>query len=514
MKLLPKTDVSPQTAVFLFYLFPIYRSTIIYLAGKTAVVVLPSSQGFSGLTFTSICRYINDQFAIEQYLKAIVFTGKADSIPVMEFHVVKEKKMDRVWQDRWQSLQEQLEQMAATYQQGPGPINSSLYALSKSLLAFGEDQFSFFWDGFDSGQLLPSLGLPPEHVLRATLDQVAFDMGIIQRIHSQRRQSGLQPAQDKADRLAQLALNAAVNSSLLPKCSVLTYFNKSANIRLIPYAPMALIGIPFSAAKVSKDLLAIPHEVGHFVYHHAPGLAAHLHATIPLYPNWINRWIEELFADVFAAYVAGPVGGLSLQDLLLDNSQEKFVRNDGEHPPDAIRPYGFNQALRHLGETQIADALDELWEQRLLTRHYPHDFTPHDSPVPMKLTQARERITETAVIFLNYLEKKRQMTRPTPWSNGDNPDTLVEAFTTWANQPPPVNHTHLLTDGENVGIRLAGDRLENGRRLGSTNTWRDWIKTESRQNVTMLIPAQAWAPVFTAGHWPVKGPEGNSDGGI
>ena len=422
--------------------------------------------------------------------------------------------MDRVWQDRWQTLHEQLEQVSATYKQASGPVNSSLHALTESLLAFGEDQFSFFWDGFDSGQLLPSMVLPPEHVLRATLDQVAFDMSIIQRIYSQRQQAKLRPAQEKADHLAQMALNVVVNGNLLPKCSVLTYFNKSANIRLIPYAPIALIGIPYTAAKVRQDLLAIPHEIGHFVYHHAPGLAAQLHASIPLYPNWINRWIEEIFADIFAAYVAGPVGGLSLQGLLLDNSQEKFVRDDGQHPPDAIRPYSFNQALRHLGDIQIADALDKRWQEQLTARHYPKDFMPYNNPTPTPLAQAQDLLTETAVIFLNYLKKERQMTRPTPWSNGDDLNTLFETFTTWCHQPPPVDRYHLLADGETVGVSLANGHLENGRHIGTTNTWRDWIKKESLQNNHLLLPAQAWVPVFTAGHWPVKGPEGNSDGGL
>ncbi|MAU00829.1 MAG: hypothetical protein CL608_27095 [Anaerolineaceae bacterium] len=423
--------------------------------------------------------------------------------------------MDTVWQDRWQALTTQLAQMSATYHQSSDPVNVSLHALTESLLAFGKDQFNFFWDGFKNKQLLPSMVLPRKHVLRATLDQVAFDMAVIQRISSQRSQAKLQTAQELADKLAQRALNVAIEGKLLPKCSVLTYCNKSANIRIIPYAPIALIGIPFSATKVNRDFLAIPHEVGHYVYHHAPGLAAQLHDCIPLYPDWINHWLEEIFADVYAAFVAGPVCGLSLQGLLLDNSQEKFVADDGEHPPDAVRPCGITEALRHLGDKQAADGLEQLWLDQLATRHYPNEFTPYNSTTAASFDQAKELIAQTAVLFLDCLENEWGLTRTTPpWTSGNKADdTLFDSFDIFCDSLT-VDPYYLKVEGENVGVYKPGNSLENARPLGSTQTWRDWIKKESRLQKEVLLPAQAWKPVFTAGYWPIKGPEGNSDGGI
>ncbi len=424
--------------------------------------------------------------------------------------------MNTVWKERWQALAEQLGQMSTIYSQSSIPVGPSLHALTESLLAFGEDQFDFFWDGFNNDRLLPSMVLPREHVLRATLDQVAFDMAIIQRIHAQRNQAELLPTQELADKLAQQALNVAIDGGLLPKCSTLTYFNKSANIRIIPYAPIALIGIPFSAVKVKKDLLAIPHEVGHYVYHHAPGFAAQLHALIPLYPDWINHWLEEIFADAFAAFVGGPVCGLSLQEMLLDNSQEKFVTDDGAHPPDAIRPFGFAAALRHLGDIQAADGLDTLWQDQLATRHYPADFTPYNSAVAASFDQAKELIAHTAVLFLNFLSKEQGLTRPTPWSSGNKAvDTLYDSFDTFCSSLT-VEQYYLKVDSGNVGVfqQSSSSNLENTRPLGSTQTWRDWIKADSRANPNTKLPAQAWVPIFTVGHWPVKGPESNSDGGI
>lgn len=424
--------------------------------------------------------------------------------------------MNTIWQDRWQALEQQLKQMIVRYGRSPDPLqNGSLCALTESLLAFGQDQFDFFWQGFSKGQLLPAMMLPQEHVFRATLDQVAFDMAIIQKIESQRQQSDLQKTLGKADKLAQSALDVAVSSGLMPQCGVLTYFNKSANIRLIPYAPLALIGVPFTAAAAPMDFLAIPHEVGHYVYHHAPGLAAALHACIPLYPNWINHWIEEIFADVYGALVAGPVIGLSFQEILLDNAQENFVIDDGSHPPDAIRPYGYCQALQHLGCTQAAEALDQAWTKRLAERHHPQDFQPHKGTGVATLEEAKLLLGKTAVTILNYLQDERQVKQPDPWSTDTTElDTLLKKFATRLNQPNKTECYGLTAVAQNIGVVKAGGQPENMRPKGSSQTWRDWFKTQSRQNPEMQLPAQVWKPVFTTGHWPVKGPEGNSDGGL
>ncbi len=424
--------------------------------------------------------------------------------------------MNTIWQDRWQALEKQLQEMAARYGRSPNLEKAdTLQALTESLLAFGQDQFSYFWEGFRSGQLLPAMMLPQDHVFRATLDQVAFDMAIIQRIESQRQQPEHQKTLAQADQLAQAALNVAVDSGLLPQCGVLTYFNKSANIRLIPYAPLALVGVPFSATTTAMDFLAIPHEVGHFVYHHAPGLSAALHARIPLYPNWINRWIEEIFADVYGTLVAGPVIGLSFQHILSDNAQETFVADDGIHPPDAIRPYTYSTVLRQLNCRNAADALDEAWQERLAERHQPTEFQPHNTTHTAALADAQMLLEQTAVDILTYLREKRQVNQPAPWSSDtDDLATLLEKFGSWLKKPLKVEWYGLTAVDQTIGVVRDGGKPKNLRPKGSTLTWRDWFKTQSRQNPDLPVPAQAWTPIFTSGHWPVKGPEGNSNGGL
>ena len=424
--------------------------------------------------------------------------------------------MNTIWQNRWQALEKQLQEMIAGYGRSPNLEKSdTLKTLTESLLAFGQDQFGYFWDGFNSGQLLPDMMLPQDHVFRATLDQVAFDMAIIQHIAGQRQQPHLQKTLTRADQLAQAALNVAVDNGLLRQCGVLTYFNKSANIRLIPYAPLALVGVPFSATTTDMDFLAIPHEVGHFVYHHAPGLAAALHARIPLYPNWINRWIEEIFADVYGALVAGPIIGLSFQHILSDNAQETFVADDGIHPPDAIRPSTYSTVLRQLNYPNAADALDKAWQEQLAERHQPNAFQPHNTTHTAALADAQMLLESTAVDILTYLLQERQVSQPAPWSTDtDDLAALLQKFGTGRKKPLKVDWYGLTAVAQQIGVVKDGGKPENLRLKGSTQTWRDWFKAQSRQNPSLSVPAQAWTPIFTSGHWPVKGPEGNSNGGL
>jgi hypothetical protein len=135
---------------------------------------------------------------------------------------------------------------------------------------------------------------------------------------------------------------------------------------VVPYAPIALIGIPFAATRVKRDLLAIPHEVGHYVFWNTPAgraFARHLPAWVDDHP--VGGWLEETFADVFSGLVAGPIGALSLQELLVWHSQEAFTASDAddEHPTPILRPYIGAQALRRrdAGQRPVADKLDQRW---------------------------------------------------------------------------------------------------------------------------------------------------------
>ncbi|GIK54480.1 MAG: hypothetical protein HND44_05745 [Chloroflexi bacterium] len=422
-----------------------------------------------------------------------------------------------VWRQRWEALAQILTTLSTHYEEASlqDPWLHTMHALAGCLQAFAQSQFEFFYTGFSNGKLLPSMVYPEEHVIRATLDQVAYDTAVIQAAASQRQIAVHRPVLEKADRLAQLALDVAVHSGLLAEqCTAVTYFHKSPHIRVIPYAPVALIGIPPTCLTTARDLLAIPHEVGHFVYHHAPGLAADLHGFIPLDPPWINHWVEEVFADVYGCLVAGPVIGLSCQDLIYDNAYPSLVADDGEHPVDAIRPFAYSTALAELNYEQAAPALTTCWQTRLRVRHNPTNFIPFGANTPVSLPEALTAVNNATIRFVNYLENTRRVQQPGPWSNdAASLSDLYAQFEEWVTTPPETA-VYTLRDLENgkVGLVHNGSAPVSIRRKGRTKTWRDWFKAEAA-NHDGPIAWNGWLPIFTSGFWPTKGPDDNSDGG-
>jgi hypothetical protein len=265
--------------------------------------------------------------------------------------------------------------------------------LATRLKAFGRRQFDFFDKGFGAGseyQLEESEIYPPPVVLARIVRQVGEDAEIILRAAEQRRIPQLRDTLELADRLACRALLAARPALRDPSSSeetatdytVLTYFQKSAEIRVLPYAPIALIGIPLTALNEARDLLAIPHELGHFVYfnrriNHALETANRHYADGTKYEDWQ----QEVFADVLGSLVAGPLMAYDFQELAKRYGRVQFVADDGAgHPPPFLRPLIYTEALRLTKKKEwaaLADALDERWTNylfRLWRANTNHDY--------------------------------------------------------------------------------------------------------------------------------------------
>ncbi len=418
------------------------------------------------------------------------------------------KKLSPIWLTRWQALEKAMNSSDIQ--------DTTLSSMLACLKAFGEDQIRFFYDGFNDGRLLPSMGHPTEHVLSATLAQISYDLSAIRQAADQRRNPGLKATLDKADQLAQSALNLAVEKGLLEPGTVVTYFDKSPYIRVIPYAPVALVGIPYTAIETPRDLLAIPHEVGHYVYRHTSGLAANLLTQIPFDPPWFYRWLEEIFADVYGCLVAGPVIGVDFQDLLLDNAVEDFTVDDGEHPVDAIRPFIYIHVLEKLGFNNAAEALDIRWATYQVRRHYPESFVPYGTDDEIDLDYAREKIEEVVGVMLDYLISKYNLKSESYWSK-DLPagkteaESLYTTFDTWVNQQLSISINQLQIQNNKVGVTTESSTLQNVCHIGSTNTWQDGLKQLGKEKGNVL-PASAWELIFIAGNWPIKGPEGDPTG--
>ena len=254
-------------------------------------------------------------------------------------------------------------------------IRATLIALQ----AWSNDQFQFFASGFDKKWLVGSRQHPAEYALRRTVDQTAYDIEVLRRAYMQRlpdKGTGSDTLA-RADRLAYMALQPAINTGLLGETTVITYFQKEPNVRVIPYAPLALIGIPYTCVDPennAQDFLAIPHEVAHYVYAHGQkrdpvsgclvNLRALLHENITPYPSWYRIWIEEIFADIYSTLVAGPVSALSMQEMLFDNLD--LMDDHGHYPVPVIRPQTHIKVLREMRRRASPDDLKKLFPKSLI----------------------------------------------------------------------------------------------------------------------------------------------------
>ncbi|MFN3332147.1 MAG: hypothetical protein ACK47M_06525, partial [Caldilinea sp.] len=187
------------------------------------------------------------------------------------------------------------------------------------LAVFARRQFDFLCKGLGPGGAFESdERYPLTFLLEATARQMSFDIDVLLRSLSHREGASsnlrMRTTLDLADRLAIDALAPAARHGLIEAAALLTYFQKSPTIRLIPYAPLALIGIDFSATGDRSRLLAIAHETGHHVYRQITvNYAAHLDEQIDAlaapasdtsaerWPRWLLAWEEEIFADIYAA---------------------------------------------------------------------------------------------------------------------------------------------------------------------------------------------------------------------
>jgi hypothetical protein len=269
----------------------------------------------------------------------------------------------------------------------PLPRRTTLENLAKCLRAFAESQFYFFYRGLNTKDETRPYNLEPSpefwrrYAVTTILNQVQHDIEAIQRITYQRADPNLQSKLAETDKLAMQALTPAVGkfigegefSGLLKNLTVVTYFQKFSAIVHVPYAPVALIGIPATSLAVPQDYLAIPHEAGHYVYRHGRlpescnrgNLIARKREHIEdalrrcvrealrriklsnaLYDkNGTFRWLEEMFADIYGCLVAGPVIALDFQDLQLQKRRDQFLTLDDDHPTPLFRPLIYIKVL-------------------------------------------------------------------------------------------------------------------------------------------------------------------------
>lgn len=293
------------------------------------------------------------------------------------------------WQDRWTSLSAAIDELRDTLRPEM-PRYSTLSLLLNQLQAFGGQQFNQQIDAL-ARQTPVADGEAATHAIYDALDQIAYDIQIIERAVFERLvgSPSIKASLDKIDAIVAASLQPAIDAGLFAQMgstpTVITYFMKNPSIRVIPYASVALVGVPYSAASIAKngatvsmtrDLLAIPHEVGHFVYWHGTmdvnGRTMRIVDALPKllqdkygndFPQWMSAWLEESFADVYGGLVAGPLSALEFQDMAMVHSRNELITDDGDHPLHAMRSDLFVQLIGgKMGMGQWASVLQARWQ--------------------------------------------------------------------------------------------------------------------------------------------------------
>lgn len=305
---------------------------------------------------------------------------------------------------------------------------NTLRSLPVLLARFGEQQFDFFARGFEAtgGIILDKdlddkcrVDISAAHAFSVILDQLANDLTVIQRAFEQRivarlvhRTAEKSKAQGQifdtlstADQLAwhakEMVQPYLSKNHFAGQTTVLSYLNKAPNVRVIPYAPVALIGIPLTALGSltgtppwARDFLAIPHEFAHHLYWYGRDFPNHtdqLDSAIPFLREQlaqecksliVQNWCEEIFADVVGCLIGGPVVALSMIDMVSAERGSQLLVDNGTHPLPILRPYIYTETLRQMGMKTMGEALERLWTERLKNFGY---YSPDEAKATWQL---------------------------------------------------------------------------------------------------------------------------------
>lgn len=450
-----------------------------------------------------------------------------------------------IWDGRWQALNQNIYRLIACLEaRDKQDWEITVESTLKCLRAFGKKQFQFFNEGFQSDFLMDSPQYKAEYALRQTLDQIAFDLAVLQRIHSQRNSD---PCNDVAretlelaDKLAYRALQPAMVAGLIPPTTVLTYFQKATHVRVIPYAPIAFIGIPYTCTGIfdneevyldtsagsgctARDFLAIAHEAGHYVFWHgkkgkAP-LRSLLRSHLSAEPAWRMGWLEEVFADVYGALIAGPVLALDFQELVYDNPN--LDEDDGDHPVGAIRPCIYIDTLDRIqGKNgklypKSPQALSDKWEAATKKRIKISHFRPKKGSMDgtVSLDKAREHLHEAIELILELLQPVQTAQQDKAWSlDNDDPNTTLyqtfrEEILNELSDTPPIFQSRPPESDLNDIIANTDDNTIEWTEGKPLVKWFSFF-TEAPDDLTLL--PETWSTLLEGGGWAAGGPE--SDG--
>ncbi|MEZ4863489.1 MAG: hypothetical protein R3C14_19375 [Caldilineaceae bacterium] len=258
------------------------------------------------------------------------------------------------------------------------------------------DYFNTFSERFHDALVL-SASYPPVRVNATLMRQMATDLHIAesamqQRLRDQNNfQSWLGYGLYTADLVAYATIQPLKEIEIIPpETAIVTHLQRQTEVRLVPYYDILFVGLPLAMINVydlpPRPYLAIPHEIGHFLYHYGTVQQGAAKTRIDqalksvlageAQEAWQTRWLEEIFADTFGCLLAGPVSVLEFQALLADDPAEHLSECGGKHPTPALRPFVQSEILRQItlrklkSYTHAPDLLDSHWQMHL-NRYVP-----------------------------------------------------------------------------------------------------------------------------------------------
>ena len=458
----------------------------------------------------------------------------------------------------WEARKALLAYFQRMYAGAPGVESEVQVKTLETLLAclheFGQKQIGFFLALFQTSESLAAISHPlysPEYVFDVTQNQIGHDLDLFLRA-GQQRVLPIAPQNQvatsfgftlqTADRIAWAALEPAISSKLIAPATVFVYYEKSHSVRLIPYAPVALVGIPFGATGMERDLATIVHEIGHYVASRRiqspptdpctpagsidklaqrrsvlgaePLLAVAAHA--------LSGWEEEIFADVYACIVGGPMTGFTMLDAMRRLPATRWMEDDGEHPLPLLRPRIYAATMRAMAHHTSQDLADELCAAACELDQATDAWLGGSLPpwlmfrpragAPMRLTRALELITEAVH---RLVDDDLAALRP----QGDAPNKLwtqapfvmantLRSIQTVADRlsatPPPL-------EAKQVAAQTHASVSDNSWQIGATGLEWDWeLARDGDVDAIARLGKAGWNPwwlaVLSAGFWTTEGP--------
>jgi len=319
--------------------------------------------------------------------------------------VIAEKNVQSNWNSLFNTMDYWVENRSILAEKVP----SGMLSLSQEARFFAHQYSSFLSevtiDPTEADEFSPT------KLRSQALERVLEEWDTIRHALEQRENPRYQDTLVDLDQLAFECLSPLFDDKTLEK-GVFAYFHKLFDIKRFVFSRTPLIGAPFSALHSPEDWLAIPHEVGHYIFWNGTKTFSSFnefylalqdqvvsvinhsmsnritgrvfHHKGAVFQIWLN-WMNEIFADVFGTLVAGPAFAWSMQSRLrAEISLRDLLHNheDLEHPDPFIRPFFHIHTLREMAQQKeidvefanqlksTADSLERSWRGS-----WPEDVT-------------------------------------------------------------------------------------------------------------------------------------------